>query len=324
MKNEKATRVFQLAVAVATSVVGVAGLLGIAFGHPRLGVGYAGMGAAIALLAQRISERKREQDELRSMNEVLEQRVLSRTAELNATNKELEAFSYSVAHDLRAPLRHMNGFIQLLSKHSSGSLDEKSQRYLGIINESASKMGHLIDDLLDFSRVSRTELQMHVLSINQLVDEVLHELRLEIQDRNITWRVAALPEILADRSMMRLVFLNLVANAVKFTSRRELAEIEMGCLEETPDEMVLFIRDNGVGFDMKYANKLFGVFQRLHRSEDYEGTGIGLASVQRIIHRHGGRVWAKGEVEVGATFYLALPKTLEAQNNAKVQAHAAG
>jgi light-regulated signal transduction histidine kinase (bacteriophytochrome) len=322
MASEKVTRILQLALIIGITVICVTGFVGIIFGQPLFGVVYAGMGAVTALLTQRIAQRRREQEELRRLNEGLEQRVLARTAELDATNKELEAFTYSVAHDLRAPLRHMNGFIQLLKKHASSSLDEKSQRYLDIISDSSKKMGVLIDDLLDFSRVGRTELQKKVVSLQQLVEEALQELREETKGRDIVWKMGKLPELDVDRSMMRLVVVNLLANAVKFTAKRERAEIEVGSSSNEANEIVVFVRDNGVGFDMKYANKLFGVFQRLHRAEDYEGTGIGLASVQRIIRRHGGRTWAEGQVDRGATFYFSLPKA-EGSHHAKIQAHAA-
>ncbi|MCI0418978.1 MAG: ATP-binding protein, partial [Acidobacteria bacterium] len=188
----------------------------------------------------------------------------------------------------------------------------------------ANKMGLLIDDLLDFSRVGRAELQMKAVSLQQLVEEALQELREETKGRDIVWKIGQLPEVMVDRSMMRLVMINLLANAVKFTSKRERAEIEVGASSNEANETVVFVRDNGVGFDMEYKDKLFGVFQRLHRAEDYEGTGIGLANVQRIIRRHNGRAWAEGQLDRGATFYFSLPKAKEASNYAKVQAHAAG
>ena len=324
MAENKTNRLVQLILMIGTAVVCVAGFLGIIFGQPFLGVIYAGMGAIVALLTQRVGQRKREQEELRRVNETLEQRVLARTAELEATNKELEAFSYSVAHDLRAPLRHMDGFIRLLNKRAYATLDEKNQRYLGIISDSARQMGLLIDDLLAFSRVSRAELQLRAVSLDQLVKEAMQELKEETQGRDIVWKIGQLPEAMVDRSMMRLVMINLLANAVKFTSKREHAEIEVGTSSNEVNGIVVFVRDNGVGFDMEYSSKLFGVFQRLHAAEDYEGTGIGLANVQRIVHRHKGRTWAEGEVDRGATFYFSLPKATEATNYAKVQAHAAG
>ena len=324
MAKTNAHQLLQLALMIGTAVICVTGFVGIVFGQPLLGVIYAGMGAVVALLTQKVTQRKREQEELRRINETLEQRVLARTAELDATNKELEAFSYSVAHDLRAPLRHMDGFIRLLKKHAWTSLEEKNQRYLGIISDSARQMGLLIDDLLAFSRVGRAELKVLPVSLQQLVQEAMQELREETQGRDISWKIGQLPEVMVDRSMMRLVMINLLANAVKFTGKRERAEIEVGTSPDEAEGIVVFVRDNGVGFDMEYADKLFGVFQRLHPAEEYEGTGIGLANVQRIIHRHKGRTWARGEVDQGATFYFSLPKATEATTYAKVQAHAAG
>lgn len=324
MAQTNAHQLLRLALMIGTAVICVTGFVGIVFGQPLLGVMYAGMGAVVALLTQKVTQRKREQEELRRINETLEQRVLARTAELDATNKELEAFSYSVAHDLRAPLRHMDGFIRLLKKHAWASLDDRNQRYLGIISDSARQMGLLIDDLLAFSRVGRAELQLRPVSLQQLVQEAMQELREETQERSIDWKIGQLPEVMGDRSMMRLVIVNLLANAVKFTGKRERAEIEIGASSNEADGIVVFVRDNGVGFDMEYADKLFGVFQRLHPAEEYEGTGIGLANVQRIIHRHKGRTWARSEVDQGATFYFSLPKATEATTYAKVQAHAAG
>jgi light-regulated signal transduction histidine kinase (bacteriophytochrome) len=324
MAKTNAHQLLQLALMIGTAVICVTGFVGIVFGQPLLGVIYAGMGAVVALLTQKVTQRKQEQEELRRINETLEQRVLARTAELDATNKELEAFSYSVAHDLRAPLRHMDGFIRLLKKHAVASLDERNQRYLGIISDSARQMGLLIDDLLAFSRVGRAELKLLPVSLQQLVQEAMQELREETQGRDIAWKIGQLPEVMVDRSMMRLVMINLLANAVKFTGKRERAEIEVGVSPDEAGGIVVFVRDNGVGFDMEYADKLFGVFQRLHPAEEYEGTGIGLANVQRIIHRHKGRTWARGEVGEGATFYFSLPKATEATTYAKVQAHAAG
>src|SRR5262245_923536 len=178
-----------------------------------------------------------------------------------------------------------------------------------MILESARRMGNLIDDLLAFSRIGRAETHKTMVSLEQLLEDVLTEVRQETRGRNIIWRVGGLPACYGDRSMLRLVFVNLISNAVKFTRTRSQAEIEVGCTNQEKDQVVLFIRDNGVGFDMKYANKLFGVFQRLHRPEAFEGTGIGLATVQRIVHRHGGRVWAEGIVDKGATFYFSLSKS---------------
>jgi PAS domain S-box-containing protein len=252
-----------------------------------------------------ITEHKRREQE----TQVLNYELAKRTAELEAINKELEAFAYSVSHDLRAPLRHIAGFTELLQKNAASSLNEKSQRYMHMILESANRMGHLIDDLLAFSRIGRAETHKAMVSLDQLVQEALSETRQETDGRNIVWKIGGLPSWYGDRSMLRLALVNLVSNAVKFTRTRPQAEIEVGCSNKNPNEVVVFVRDNGVGFDMKYVNKLFGVFQRLHGPEVFEGTGIGLATVQRIVHRHGGRVWAEGLVDQGATFYFSLSKT---------------
>jgi PAS domain S-box-containing protein len=250
-----------------------------------------------------ISDRKHREEEIRKLNQELEKR----TTDLEASNKELEAFAYSVSHDLRAPLRHMVGFTELLQKNVSSMLDEKSLRYMRTILESAKRMGTLIDDLLAFSRIARAETRQRVISLEELVKEVLSELQRETEGRSIAWTIGALPETFGDRPMLRLVLVNLIANAMKFTRTRPRAEIEIGCLQKQNDAVVVFVRDNGVGFDMKYAHKLFGVFQRLHQAGTFEGTGIGLATVQRIIHRHGGSVWAEGLVDGGATFFFSLP-----------------
>jgi PAS domain S-box-containing protein len=252
-----------------------------------------------------ITEHKRREQETRLLNDEL----AKRTAELEAINKELEAFAYSVSHDLRAPLRHIAGFTELLQKNAASQLNEKSQRYMTMILESANRMGHLIDDLLAFSRIGRAETHKSMVSLDQLVQEALSETRQDTGGRDIVWKIGGLPAWYGDRSMLRLALVNLISNAVKFTRTRRQAEIEIGCTNKTPNEVVVFVRDNGVGFDMKYVNKLFGVFQRLHGPEVFEGTGIGLATVQRIVHRHGGRAWAEGLVDQGATFYFSLSKT---------------
>ncbi|HWA24142.1 MAG TPA: ATP-binding protein [Lacunisphaera sp.] len=238
----------------------------------------------------------------------LEQRVAQRTTELEAANKELEAFSYSVSHDLRAPLRHIDGFAGMLVKSDGAKLSTKGQGYLGHISASAKQMGALIDDLLVFSRMGRTEMQFASVDLQQLTEETIKGLELETQQRNIRWKKGELPVVPGDLPMLRQVFVNLLSNAVKYTRPRDPAEIEIGCQPGSPEEIVIFIRDNGVGFDMKYATKLFGVFQRMHRSEDFEGTGIGLANVRRIVLRHGGRIWAESAPEAGATFYFTLPR----------------
>jgi PAS domain S-box-containing protein len=251
-----------------------------------------------------ITERKRREQEIQSLN----QELAKRSTELEAINKELEAFAYSVSHDLRAPLRHMAGYTELLQKKASSVVDEKSKHYMAMVLDAAKRMGNLIDDLLAFSRIGRAETQKTVVSLAQLVKEALAEVRQDTDGRNIVWKIGALPEFYGDRSMLKLVLVNLISNAIKFTRTRTQAEIEIGCANGNRNDLVVFVRDNGVGFDMKYVNKLFGVFQRLHDADAFEGTGIGLATVQRIIHRHGGEVWAEGAVDGGATFYFSAPR----------------
>jgi len=251
-----------------------------------------------------ITDRKYREMHIQELN----QELTKRSTDLLATNKELEAFAYSISHDLRAPLRHMVGFTELLQKNSSSLLDEKGRRYMMMILESAKRMGTLIDDLLAFSRIGRAETRETMVSLDQLVKEVQNEVSSDTEGRNVRWKIEPLPDLNGDRSMLKLVLVNLISNAVKFTRTRPQPQIEIGCTEKRNGGVVVFVRDNGVGFDMKYVNKLFGVFQRLHRAEEFEGTGIGLATVQRIIHRHGGQVWAEGQVGSGATFYLSLPR----------------
>lgn len=238
----------------------------------------------------------------------LEDRVALRTAALDAVNKELEAFSYSVSHDLHAPLRHIRGFIELLQNTVGPQLDGRSRQCLGQISDSAKRMSQLIDDLLAFARMARIELEQAPVDLVCLVAETIRQLEPETQSRRVCWKYGHLPPVVADLSLLRLVLLNLLSNAVKYTRPREQAEIEIGCAQETGEEVIIFIRDNGVGFDMKYVDKLFGVFQRLHPQEEFEGIGIGLANVRRIIARHGGRTWAESVNHQGATFYFSLPK----------------
>jgi PAS domain S-box-containing protein len=252
-----------------------------------------------------ITERKRREQEIQSLN----QELAKRSTELESINKELEAFAYSISHDLRAPLRHMAGYTELLQKKASSGLDEKCNHYIMMMLDSAKRMGNLIDDLLAFSRIGRAETQKTLVNLAQLVREALTEVREDTEGRNIAWKIGTLPDFYGDRSMLRLVLVNLISNAIKFTRTRTQAEIEIGSANGNGDELIVFIRDNGVGFDMKYVNKLFGVFQRLHQANEFEGTGIGLATVQRIIHRHGGNVWAEGVVDKGATFYFSAPKS---------------
>jgi signal transduction histidine kinase len=262
---------------------------------------------AYTFISREIIGRRRTEDELRRLNEELEDRVARRTAEIEASNKELEAFSYSVSHDLRAPLRHVASFANLLREHLAASLDETGENYLRHIIEAANGMGRLIDGLLIFSRLGRVEMSLEPVNLKQLTEEALQELQPEIEGREIVWRIGELPMVEGNREMLRTVVVNLLSNAIKFTRPRRPAQIEVGCRGGREGEAVCFVRDNGVGFDMRYAGKLFGVFQRLHRARDFEGTGIGLANVQRIILRHWGRVWAEGEVGRGATFYFSLP-----------------
>ena len=248
------------------------------------------------LIRHDVTERRRVAGELQRRGELLE-----------AANKELEAFSYSVSHDLRAPLRHIDGYAALLRKSVEHSLNDKAARYLQTISDSAKQMGQLIDDLLVFSRMGRQEMLHTAVNLDQLIKNILSDLRLDLQGREISWTIAALPNVQGDPAMLRQVFMNLIANAVKFTSTRPIATIEIGVEHPSSTEIVLFVRDNGVGFDMQYAPKLFGVFQRLHRADEFEGTGIGLANVRRIVHRHGGRTWAESVPDKGATFYVLLP-----------------
>ena len=255
-----------------------------------------------------LEQRRHREDEIRKLNQELGKRA----AELEATNKELESFAYSVSHDLRAPLRHMVGYSELLQRQASSLLDEKSQRFIRTILDSAKRMGNLIDDLLAFSRIGRAETKKSEVDLGQLVEEVVAEIGQDTKSRDIAWKIGALPVCYGDRSMLRLVVVNLVSNAVKFTRMRRPAEIEIGCVDRDKKEVEVFVRDNGAGFEMQYVNKLFGVFERLHPPEQFEGTGIGLATVQRIIHRHGGKVRGEGSVDQGATFYFSLPKAQDA------------
>ncbi len=235
------------------------------------------------------------------------ERIRTLNVQLNHQVAELNAFAYSVAHDLRAPLRHMSGFIELLQKKMGDYPDVDTGDYMETINEVSKKMSSLIDNLLDFSRLGRSEMQMRKVNLNALVNEIVRETREELKEREIGWEIDELPDVLGDQALLRLVMVNLISNAVKFTSTRPQAKIKIGCKDDI-DKFTCSIRDNGVGFDMKYAGKLFGVFQRLHSQNEFKGTGVGLANVKRIISRHGGTVWAEGAMGQGAIFYFTLPK----------------
>jgi light-regulated signal transduction histidine kinase (bacteriophytochrome) len=237
----------------------------------------------------------------------LEERVAERTAQLEAANRELESFSYSIAHDLRSPLRAIDGFSRILLDEHSGHLPAEAQRQLGAVRSNAQKMARLIDDLLSFARLARQPLKRSVVDMPALVRACLDELSEEREGRVVSVSVAELPSASADAAMLKQIWLNLISNAFKYTRTRPDASVQIG-FQRAGEEIAYYVRDNGVGFDMKYVDKLFGVFQRLHGAEEFEGTGVGLAIVQRVINRHSGRVWAEGKVDEGATFYFALPR----------------
>ena len=257
-------------------------------------------------IMQDITGRKAAEEKIRKLNEELEARVRQRTAQLEEASREMESFSYSVSHDLRAPLRHISGFVNLLRTGAGATFEGDDLHSLNQIADSALRMSRLIDDLLAFSRMSRAEMHQGEVPLDALVDEAIATFHAEVAGRTINWNKEALPVVNGDHNLLRQVFVNLLSNAIKYTRPRNPARIEIGS-RLSPGEHVIFVRDNGVGFDMQYADKLFGVFQRLHFEGDFEGSGIGLANVRRIIARHGGHTWAEAKVDEGATFYFSLP-----------------
>lgn len=264
------------------------------------------IGGLMAALDHEFGLMQEQRNVIEQLNTDLERRVKERTAQLEAINKELESFSYSVSHDLRMPLRHIDGYIELLTGEAGGKLTAEAQRYLQVVTDASRKMGQLIDDLLAFSRMGRIEMVESSVVLDALVQETIQAMAPDVRQRNIVWVVPSLPVVRGDPAMLKQVFANLLGNAVKYTGPRETAQIEVGCMGEEEGRLIFFVRDNGVGFEMKYADKLFGVFQRMHRADQFEGTGIGLANVRRIIARHGGRVWAEAALDRGAVFYFTL------------------
>jgi PAS domain S-box-containing protein len=265
-------------------------------------------------IAKDITAKRDAEDQIQKLNSELTQRV----EELGTVNRELESFSYSVSHDLRAPLRHVDGFARILKEEYSPTLPEDAIRYLDRILEAATHMGQLIDDLLNLARIGRREMKREGVRIANVVKQAIAELPSEAQERHIEWRIEPLPEMNCDAGLLKLVFSNLLSNAVKFTRKQPIAVIEIGA-RMTGGVATIFVRDNGVGFDPRYADKLFGVFQRLHRHEDFEGTGVGLATVQRIIRRHGGEIWAESQVNSGTTFSFTLGLLSQASGDSRAR-----
>lgn len=258
-------------------------------------------------LQEALADLRAAHERILELNQNLEIRVTQRTAALAAANEELEAFSFSVSHDLRAPLFHIDGFAQLLGESTAGMLDEQSAKYLGYIVGGTKRMGELIEAMLTLARTSRAHLSLADVDLEEVLEGALAAAGAGTQSRNIQWQRSRLPRARADATLLGQVFVNLLANAIKYTRTRDPAVIEIGARPGRADEVVIFVRDNGVGFDLRYAERLFGVFQRLHREDEFEGTGIGLANAHRIITRHGGAIWAEAAVDRGATFFFSLP-----------------
>jgi PAS domain S-box-containing protein len=261
---------------------------------------------AVQVMCRDVTERRLAAQEVSRLNETLEERVKQRTQELQAAVQELEAFSYSVSHDLRAPLRHISGHVSLLLERPSVAQDQEAQRHAERAGSAAERLGRLVDDLLHFSRMGRTELRTADISMHGLVQEIQREFDTDTRERNIVWAIADLPNVPGDAAMLKQVWQNLIGNALKYTRPRSEVRIDIGAMLSTA-HVTYYIRDNGVGFDPRYSDKLFGVFERLHSVREFEGNGIGLAHVRRIVQRHGGKVWAEGEIDGGATFYFSLP-----------------